>query len=148
MYIYIYIYTYIYIYMCMHLYIYIHLHNSCMHAYATVQQFLCHGSYCELARTSCRLSFSPALLPLRRAGHPPAGPLLDAVCLKIPSKSTLAHNEVAAVVLHKHHLIIRVGATLIQFVYGSHSGIAAGPYPRQKYIFAAIFAGFLSSWEE
>jgi len=28
-------------------------------------------------------------------------------------------------VLHKHHLIIRVGAGLIQFVYGSHSHLAA-----------------------
>jgi len=28
-------------------------------------------------------------------------------------------------VLHKHHLIIRVGAGLIQFVYGSHSRFAA-----------------------
>jgi len=46
-----------------------------------VQQLPCHGSYCELilspARTSCRLSFPPALLPLRRAGRPPAGPLTD-----------------------------------------------------------------------
>ena len=42
-----------------------------------------------------------------------------------PSKSTLAHDAVAAVVLHKHHLIIRVGAGLIKFVYGSHSSMAA-----------------------
>jgi len=28
-------------------------------------------------------------------------------------------------VLHEHHLIIRVGAGLIQFVYGSHSRMAA-----------------------
>jgi len=28
-------------------------------------------------------------------------------------------------VLHKHHLIIHVGAGLIQFVYGSHSRLAA-----------------------
>jgi len=27
--------------------------------------------------------------------------------------------------LHEHHLIIRVGAGLIQFVYGSHSRMAA-----------------------
>ena len=42
--------------------------DSCMLAYATVQQLLCHGSYCELilslARTSCRLSFTV---------RPPAG---------------------------------------------------------------------------
>ena len=35
------------------------------------------------------------------------------------------HDVVAAVVLHKHHLIICVGAGLIQFVYGSHSRLAA-----------------------
>ena len=100
-----------------------------MRAYATVQQLLCHGSYCELilslARTSCRLSFPPALLPLRRAGRPPAGPLHDAVRLRNSSKSTLVHDVVAAVVLHKHHPIIRVGAGLIQSVYGSHSRMAA-----------------------
>jgi len=27
--------------------------------------------------------------------------------------------------LHEHHLIIRVGADLIQFVYGSHSRMVA-----------------------
>jgi len=36
-----------------------------------------------------------------------------------------AHDVVAAVVLHKHHLIIRVGAGLIKFVCGSHSCLAA-----------------------
>jgi len=43
-----------------------HMH-SCMRAYATVQNLLCHVSYCELifslARASCRLLF---------AAHPPA----------------------------------------------------------------------------
>ena len=67
--------------MHMHTCINIYLHNSCMRACATVQQLPCHGSYCELilslAQTSCRLSFLPALLPLRRAGRPPAGPLTD-----------------------------------------------------------------------
>jgi len=37
--------------------------------------------------------------------------------LKKLSKSTLAHDAVNAVVSHKHHSIIRVGAGLIQFVY-------------------------------
>jgi len=37
----------------------------------------------------------------------------------------LAHDAVVAVVLHEHNLIIRVGAGLIQFVYGSHSRMAA-----------------------
>jgi len=74
-----YTYTYIYAWMCT--YVYIYLHNSCMRVCATVQQLPCHGSYCEqilsLARTSCRLSLPPALLPLRRAGRPPAGTLPD-----------------------------------------------------------------------
>ena len=85
--IYIYIHTHIYvhihicIYICICTHLYIYLHNSCMRACATVQQLPCHGRYCKLilirARTSCRLSFPPALLPLRRAGRPPAGPLTD-----------------------------------------------------------------------
>jgi len=124
-----YIYIYIHIYAYAHIYIYIYFHNLCMRAYATVQQLLCHRSYCELilslARTSCRRSFPPALLPLCRAGRPPASPLPDAIGSRNPSKSTLAHDAVAAVVLHKHHPIIRVGAGLIQFVYGSHSRMAA-----------------------
>ena len=77
MYIYIYTYayistyTYIYIHICIctYMYIYIYIHNSCMRAYATVQQVRCHGSNCELifslARTSCRPSFPPALHHLR-----------------------------------------------------------------------------------
>jgi len=98
-----------------------------MHAYATVQQLLCHGSYCQhilcLAQTLCRLSFT---------GRPPAAPTPtgnpspDPVRSKNPSKSTLAHDAVAAAVLHKHHPIICVGAGLIQFVYGSHSRLATG----------------------
>jgi len=146
--IYIYTYAYIYvhihicIYICICTHVYIYLHNSCIRACATVQQLPCHGSYCELilslARTSCRLSFPPALLPLRRACRPPDGP----VRLRNPSKSTQAHDAVAAVVLHKHHLIIRVGAGLIQFVYVPHLRMAAGSHSRQKSIFAAIFAGF------
>jgi len=55
-----------------------------------------------------------------------------------PSKSTLAHDVVAAAVLHKHHLIIRVGAGLIQFVYGSHSHWATG-VTSSKILYTAIF---------
>ena len=42
-----------------------------------------------------------------------------------PSKSTLAHDSVAAAVSHKHHSIIRVGAGLILFVYGRTCSSAA-----------------------
>jgi len=129
-------YIYIYMYTCIHRYIYAYIHIH-------MQQLPCHGSYCELilslAQTSCRLSFPPALLPVVE----PAA-LLLARCqtwsLRNLSKSTLAHDAVAAVVLHKHHLIIRVGAGLIQFVYGSHSRMAADL--TLDNIFAAIFAGF------
>ena len=69
--------------------------DSCMRAYSTVQQLLCHGSYCELilslARTSCRLLFTT-----RPTARPLAGnPLRDAVRSRNPSKSTLAHDTVA-----------------------------------------------------
>ena len=111
MYIYIYVYTYAYA----HMYIYISTTRAC--APATVQ-LPCHGSYCEiilsLARTSCRLSF-PSSCPF--ASRPPfCWPVARHVRLRNPIKSTIAHDAVVAVVLHKHHLIIRVGAGLIKFV--------------------------------
>jgi len=65
--------------------------------------------------------------------------LLHAARFKNPSKSTLAHVAVAAAVLHKHHLIIRGGAGLIQLVYGSRSHLVNGGYPSQKCVFT-IFA--------
>jgi len=47
------------------------------------------------------------------------------------SKSTLAHDAVPAAVSHKHHSIIRVGAGLIQIVYGLHSKRDHGAHPSQ-----------------
>jgi len=124
----------------------------------TVQQLLCHGNYFELilslSRTSCRLSFTTRPPASRRLASPPpparppavllplsCRPLFDAARFKIPSKSTLAHDAVAvaAAVLHKHHLIICVGAGLIQIVYWSRSPLVNGGYPSQKCVFA-IFA--------
>jgi len=96
-----------------------------MRAYATVQKLLCHQTtnlsgelVLSLARTSCRLSLPPAQL-LSRLNQ-----LADARRSRNPSKSTLAHDTVAAAVLRKHHSIIRVGAGLIQFVYKSHLRLA------------------------
>ena len=121
-YIYIHMHTYvhihinIYIYMHMHIYIYIYISISIAYAQLLrtylescaniVQAVICHPPSCRLALT-----------------RPPLSP--DAVRLRNPSKSTLAHDAVAAAVLHKHHPIIRVGAGLIQFVYGSRSHLAA-----------------------
>jgi len=56
-----------------------------------------------------------------------------------PSKSTLAHDAVATAVLHKHHLIIRVGAGLIQFVYRSHLRLATEA-TRNRNAFLPFFA--------
>jgi len=116
--------------------------DSCMRAYATVQQLPCHGRYCELilslARTLCRLSF-PAHPPSFRP--PPCNPNFT----KYPSKSTLAHDVVAAAMLHKHHPIIRVGAGLIQFVYGLHSRWATG-VTSSKNLFPPSFGASFIVW--
>jgi len=83
----------------------------------------------------------PALLP---------SALLLAICqltlfTENPSKSTLAHDVVAAAVLHKHHPIIRVGAGLIQFVYGSHSRWATG-VTSSKILFLPFFGASFQSF--
>jgi len=94
----------------------------CMRSYATVQKLLYHETIANLSwvlhehRAGCRCR--PPFLLSRLYQSP------DAVCWRNPSKSTLAHHAVAAAVSHKHHLIIRVGAGLIQFVYKSHSRLA------------------------
>jgi len=86
-------------------------------------------------RTGCCLP--PALLLSRQNQSP------DAVRSKHPSKSRLTHDAVAAVVSHKHHSIIRVGADLIQFVYSSYSKRGHEAHPSQKSVFAIFCASFL-----
>ena len=63
----------------------------------------------------------PLLLPFLLSRRNPSP---DAARSRNPSKSTLAHDAVAATVSHKHHSIIRVGAGLIQFVYRSQLRLA------------------------
>ena len=94
------------------------------------------GVLCE-HRAGCHLL--PALLLSRRTQSP------DAVRSKNPSKSTLAHDAVAAAVSHTHHSIIRVAAALIHFVYGSHSKRGNEPesHPIQNSIFKKISREFL-----
>jgi len=109
-----------------------------MRTYSTMQQLLCNGGYCDfilsLARTSYRLLFTA-----RPTARPLAGnPLRDVVRSRNPSKSTLAHDAVATVVLHKHHPIICVGAGLIQFVYRSHLRLATGA-TRNRNAFSPFF---------
>jgi len=69
----------------------------------------------------------------------------DAVRSKNPSKSTLAHDAVAAAVSHKHHSIICIGAVLIQYVYGSHSKLGQGAHPIKNSILAIFRASFEKS---
>jgi len=85
-------------------------------------------------RAGCLLS--PALLLSRRNQSP------DAVRSRKPSKSTLAHDAVAAAVSHNHHSIIRVATGLIQVVSGSHSKRGHWSHFIQNSIFAIFFASF------
>jgi hypothetical protein len=106
---------------------------SAKNAYALVHARMCNGAEDSLPRkllrtypescvsivqaVVCRSLLLPVLL-----SRPNPSP--DAVRSRNPSKSMLAHDAVAAAVLRKHYSIIRVGADLIQFVYGSHSRLA------------------------
>jgi len=106
---------------------------SAKNSYALVHARICNGAEASLPVNYCKIILSlarhrvgyrlpPALLLARRNQSP------DGVRLR---KSTLAHDAVAAAVSHKHYSIIRVGAGLIQFVYGALSrlGTAGGGYP-------------------
>ena len=109
----------------------------CTRACPPMQQcrsfFASHESYCELNFSLARRP--PCLLS-------PKNQLSDAVRSRNLSKSMLAHDAVPAAVSHKYHLIIRVGAGLIQIVYGLHSKRDHGAHPSQKSIFTIFFAGF------
>jgi len=124
-----------------------HMH-PCMHAYATVQKHLCHGNYCErivsLVRASCRLSFAarPVAVSTKSVTRNQSP---DAVRSRNQSKSTLAHDTVAAAVSLKHHSIIHVGAGLIQFVYDSHSKRGHGAHPIQNSTFTIFRANLFFS---
>ena len=123
--------------------------RSCMCAYATAQKLLCHKTIANLSwvlrehRADCRLP--PAQPPAQLLSRPIPSP--DAVRSRNPSKSTLAHDAVAATGMHKHYSIIRLGVDLIQFVYGSHSPLATevthhrhihSPFFRASFIYIYI----------
>jgi len=94
-----------------------------------------HCAGCRFRLPSCPF-VEPAALLLAR---------WPTCSIRNPSKSTLAHDVVAAVVIHEHHLIIRVGAGLIQFVYGSHSRMAAD-LTLDKNLFLLPFSRAFFSW--
>ena len=141
-YTYIYTWTYIYpyVYICTYTYMYIYMHT---HTYIYISPQLLHARLCNGAAASMPwkllrtyLESCANILQAAVSARPPAPSssrplscwqIVIHVRLRNPSKSTLAHHDdaVAAVVLHKHHLIIHVGAGLIQVVYGSHSRMVA-----------------------
>ena len=153
---YMYIYIYVYIYAYAHMYIYISTTRACapvqrcssflaMEVIANLSWVLReHLAGCRFRPPSCPF-VEPAALLLAR---------WPTCSLRNPSESTLAHDAVAAVVLHEHHLIIRVGAGLIQFVYGSHSRLAVDltldknlfslPFSRVSYALSHRF--FWQAW--
>jgi len=116
-------------------------HNTCgcMHtlrknAYGLVHARLCNSAEASLPWKLLQTYLESCVSIVQAVVCRPLPPLLlsrlnpspDAVRSRNPSKFTLAHDAVAAAVLHKHHSIIRVGAGLIQFVHGSHSHFATG----------------------
>jgi len=136
------------IYVCIYVYVHMYICISTTRVCARVQRCSSFLAMEAIANVSW-------VLREHRAGcrfRPPSCPFveLDALLLapwptcslRNPSKSTLAHDAVAAVVLHEHHLIICVGAGLIQFVYGSHSRMAAD-LTLDKIYFCCHFRGFL-----
>ena len=149
----IYIYTYAYI--CTYTYMYIHMHmhiciytspHSCMRACTTVQRLLCHGSYCELilslARTSSKLSFPPALLPLIELAA-----LLLARCptcslkksVQIHASSWRGRRCTVAQASSDHPRWCGPHPVCLWFTLAH----GRGSHPRQKFIFAAIFVSFV-----
>ena len=118
------------------MYIYMHMHTYIYISPQLVHARLCNGAAASLPWKLLRtyLKSCANIVQAVVTAHPPAPsssrppscwPVARHVRLRNPIKSTLAHDAVAAVVLHTHQLIIRVGAGLIQFVYGSQSRMAA-----------------------
>jgi len=152
----IHIYTYAYIctYTCM--YIYSHIHKCIYISPQLVNARLCNGAAAslpwKLMRTyleSCANTVQAVISARPSASSssrpPSCWPVARPVRLRNPSKSTQAHDAVPAVVLHKHHLIICIGAGLIQLVYGPHSRMAAD-LTLDKNLFSQPFSRVLLSF--
>jgi len=125
--------------------------NACIlsaeNAYGLVHARLCNGAeasltwkllqtYLESCASIVQAVFCRPLLLPPMLSRPNPSP--DAVRSRNSSKSMLAHDAVAAAVSHKHQSIIRVGAGLIQFVYGSHSRLATG-FTSSRILFPPFF---------
>ena len=125
-----------------------HTTPSTKNAYALVHAHICNGAeaslpwkllrtYLESCTSIVQATVCRPLLPPLLLSRPNPSP--DAVRSKNSSKSTLAHDAVATAVSHKHHSIIRVGAGLVQFVYGLHSRLAT-ELTHHRNLFPPFFA--------
>jgi len=125
-----------------------HTTLSAKNAYALVHARICNSAeaslpwkllrpYLESCASIVQAVVCHPLLPPLLLSRPKPSP--DAVRSRNPSKSTLAHDAVTAVVSHKHHSIFRVGAGLILFVYGSHSRLAT-ELTHYRNLFSPFFA--------
>jgi len=134
-------------------------HNTCQdscilsakNAHALVHARLCRGAEASLPWKVLRTYFEPCSSMVQAViCHPPCllsrrNQLSDAVRSRNLYKLTLVQDAVDAAVLYKHHWIIGDGTDLIQFVYGSHSRLAAG-LTSSKITFVPSFrASFRSS---
>ena len=119
-----------------YMYIYMHMHTCIYISPQLVHARLCNGAAASLPWKLLRtyLESCANIVQTVISAHPPAPllswqpscwPVARHVRFRNLIKSSLAHDAVVAVVLHKHHLIICVGEGLIQFVYGSHLRLAA-----------------------
>ena len=135
---------YIYIYICMYMYIYIHVY---IYAYAHMYIYISTTRACAPVQWCSSFLAMEAIANLswvlreHRAGcrfRPPSCPFVEPATLLLAGRTRLKDFSIKtsvqihasswrgrAVVLCKHHLIIRVGAGLIRFVYDSHSRMAA-----------------------
>ena len=99
------------------MYIYMHMHTYIYISPQLLHARLCNGAVTSLSWKLLRtyLESCANVVQAVVSAHPPAPsssrqsscwPVTRHVRLRNPIKSTLDHDAVAAVVLHKHHLII------------------------------------------
>ena len=141
--------------MCIYIYVYIHMHvHLCICiSPQLVLSCLCNSAAASLPWKLLRtyLESCANIVQAAVSARPPAPSssrphlLLARLNKRNTSKSTLAHDTVPAVLLHKHHLIIRVGAGLIQFVYCSHPRMTVD-LPSTKIYFRTHFRGVFANW--
>jgi len=138
------------------MYIYMHMLTCIYISQQLVHSRLCNGAVAslpwKLLRTyleSCAnivQAVVSAHLPAPSSSRLPSClPVARHVRLRNLIKSTLAHDAVTVVVLHKHHLIIRVGAGVSSSLSMVHTRAWPRISPSTKIDFHCHFRGVLRS---